>query len=110
VDEEITRNYGKKTYPAILSSKKYKEKIYAEVKNKETETRLKKSEPEKAGNQQIVKVVAEVMKVDESVIYYGKRGQREVARWMAMRLYSMCSITGYFGMSMKYSLSTFNYG
>jgi REP element-mobilizing transposase RayT len=86
VDEEIASLYGKKTYPAILGSKKYKEKIYAEVDNRETVTRLKKSETEKPDSQQIVKVVAEVMNVDESVIYYATRGKREVARWMAMRL------------------------
>lgn len=48
-------------------------------------TRLKKNETEKPGNQQIVKVEAEVMNVDEGAIYYAKRGKCEVACWMAMR-------------------------
>ena len=84
MDEEIATLYQKKKWPAILGSKRYKETIYAEVDNQEAVVRLKKSETDKPVAQQIVKTVAEIMKVNEDAIYYGTRGKQQMARWMAM--------------------------
>jgi len=91
VDEEIATLYGKKTLPAILGSKQYKEEIYAEVNNQEAEIRLKKQETDRPATQQIVQAVAKIMDVNEQAIYFGTRGSPQIARWMAMRI---CQIVG----------------
>lgn len=64
VDEEIETLYGKKNYPAIIGSKGFKDKVYAQI--------------------------------DNADIFHGKRGKRQIARWMAMRLWQILR-----GMSLK---------
>ncbi len=103
VDEEIATLYRKKKYPAILGSKAFKERAYAKQENAELVTRMRKKDTDKPGSKIIVKEMATLMGVDEDLIYYGRRGQRQTARWMAMHL---CQTPG--GMSLGEIAETFN--
>ena len=86
VDEEIAAIYSKRNLPGLLGSKDFKERIYAKEENKELVKRIKKREVDVPSVAAIVSEVAHLMQVDSSSIYQGKRGQRQVARWMAMGL------------------------
>ena len=86
VDEEIEKLYGKKNFPAIIGSKGFKEDVYARLDNVETVTKLRRREFSRVDSRVIVMAVSDRMMVDEAKIYYGKRGQLQVARWVAMRL------------------------
>ena len=103
VDEEIETLYGKKNYPAIIGSKGFKERVYARVENAEQVTRIRKRELDRPDSNCVVAVVASKMKVDETDIYHGKRGKRQIARWMAMRLCQTVS-----GMSLKQIAQSFH--
>ena len=103
VDEEIEQLYSKNYYPAIIGSKGFKEDVYARLENAELVTRIRKRELDKPDSRVIVKAVAGRMKVDEAEIYYGKRGQLQVARWVAMRLCQTVS-----GMSLKQIADVFH--
>ena len=48
MDEEIATLYGEKKWPAILGSKRYKEKIYVEVNNQEAAGATKKMRKKQA--------------------------------------------------------------
>ncbi len=65
--------------------------------------RAEKKDTDKPGSDIIVKEVATLMGVEESLIYYGYRGRRQVARWMAMHL---CQTAG--GMALGEIAETFH--
>lgn len=96
VDEEIKKLYGKKKYPPIIGSKSFKKSVYAKLDNAKAVATLRKQDVDRPDSKRIVSAVASRMKVDETDIYQGSRGHREIARWMAMRL---CQTTS--GMSLK---------
>jgi len=86
IDEKISAIYAKKRLPGILGSKDFKEHVHAKEKNKDVVNRMKKRDASIPNVEVIVSEVADIMGVDSSSIYQGKRGQRQVARWMAMGL------------------------
>jgi len=103
VDEEIETLYRKKKYPAIIGSKVFKEEVYARLENAEAVKKLRLGEVDRPDSHSIVAAVASKMDVDEADIYYGKRGKRQVARWVAMRLCQTAS-----GMSLRQIAAVFH--
>ena len=85
-EDEVTALFRQKKYPAILGSKMFKAKIYAEEDNKELVKRVRKRETDLPGIAQIVSEVARQMEQEEQALYKVKRGEKQVGRWMAMYL------------------------